>query len=64
MDPLTKLLLDELRLLSDRFAKVEDRVDALDHNIGKRFTALEQDTADIGSCFRSLEAETLELRDW
>jgi hypothetical protein len=49
MDPNTKLLMDEMKKLGDRFSAVESRVDSLESSLGDRFKVVEASSSEFAS---------------
>ena len=47
MDPASKLLLDEMKKLGDRFSLVESHVDSLEGSLGDRFKLVEQSANNL-----------------
>jgi len=61
MDPNSKLLLDEMKKLGDRFALVESRVDSLEGSLGDRFKSVEQSTNDLVAWKPGIDAAIADL---
>ena len=61
MDPSSKLLLDEMKKLGDRFALVEARVDSLEGSFRDQFKAVEQSASDLQAWRPGIDSSIADL---
>jgi len=62
MDPNTKLLMDEMKKLGDRFSAVESRVDSLESSLGDRFNVVEASSSEFASWRPGVDAAVEDLK--
>jgi len=62
MDPNTKLLMDEMKKLGDRFSAVESRVDSLESSLDDRFKVVEASSSEFASWRPGVDAAVEDLK--
>jgi len=62
MDPNTKLLMDEMKKLGDRFSAVESCVDSLESSLGDRFKVVEASTSEFTAWRPGVDAAVEDLK--
>ena len=61
MDPTSKPLIDEMKKLGDRFARVESRVDSPEGSLGDRFKLVEQSANNLVAWQPGIDAAIADL---
>ena len=61
MDPTSKLLIDEMKKLGDRFALVQSLVDSLEGSLGDRFKLVEQSANNLVAWQPGIDAAIADL---